>query len=122
MNLGGNGPAFCSGGNGTDLAIPDPGTAQSTIAPAGCSGVAARTSEVAVTIPHAYVGDLVLRLVAPDGSSYLLRDRAGGFEGVIDQVFVVNLSRESRTGTWRLRVQDTVAGATGYLDAWSLTL
>lgn len=122
VHLGGNGPTICSGANGTDLTIPDPGTAQSTITLAGCSGVASVTSQVAVTIPHGYVGDLVLRLVAPDGSSYLLRDRVGDFEGVIDQVFVVNLSREVRNGTWRLRVQDTATGGTGYLDAWSLVL
>ncbi|MBE1492011.1 S8 family peptidase [Plantactinospora soyae] len=122
VNLGGNGPVFCSGSNGTDLTIPDPGTVQSTIALTGCSGVASRTSEVAVVIPHGAVSDLVLRLVAPDGSSYLLRDRTGGFEGIVDQVFVVDLSRETRNGSWRLRVQDTVSGVTGYLDVWSLTL
>ena len=58
---------------------------------------------------HTYVGDLVVSLVAPDGTVYTLRNRTGGSADNIDQTFTVNLSGEARNGTWNLRVQDAAS-------------
>ncbi|WP_203859756.1 S8 family serine peptidase [Plantactinospora mayteni] len=120
LNLTAGTPTACAGGNATAVAIPDLGTVQSPIALAGCTGNASTTSAVAVRISHGRVGDLVLRLVAPDGSSYLLRNRVVG-ASPINETYLVNLSTEPRNGTWRLRVQDAASPYTGRLDGWSLT-
>ncbi|MEQ4305523.1 S8 family serine peptidase [Plantactinospora sp. B6F1] len=121
LNLTAGTPTACAGSNTTALAIPDLGTVQSPIVLSGCSGNASTTSAVAVRISHGRVGDLVLRLVAPDGSSYLLRNRVVG-GSPINAVYLVNLSAEARNGSWRLRVQDAAAPYAGRLDTWSLTV
>jgi subtilisin-like proprotein convertase family protein len=75
-----------------------------------------------VHIVHTYVGDLVVSLVAPDGSVYTLRNRTGGSADNIDQTFTANLSAEVRNGTWNLRVQDAGPADVGFINTWTLTL
>jgi uncharacterized delta-60 repeat protein len=71
---------------------------------------------------HTYIGDLIVSLIAPDGSSYVLHNRAGGSTDNINQTYTTNLSSEPATGTWRLRVQDAAAADTGRIDSWTLNL
>ncbi|HCU48427.1 MAG TPA: hypothetical protein DGG94_01090, partial [Micromonosporaceae bacterium] len=112
----------CSGTNGTDVAIPDNTTVFSDIVIAGCSGNGTSSSTVAVNIVHTYKGDLIVNLIAPDGSAYLLHNRSGGSADNIIQTYTVNLSGEVANGTWRLRVQDAASIDTGYINTWTLTL
>ncbi|MGE5828925.1 MAG: M4 family metallopeptidase [Micromonosporaceae bacterium] len=112
----------CSGTNPNNITIPDPGTAQSSIVISGCTGNASATSTVEVHIVHPRIGDLIVNLVAPDGSLYLLHNRTGGGTDNINQTYTVNLSSEARNGTWNLRVQDTKNGQAGFIDSWTLTL
>ncbi len=112
----------CSGSNPNDVAIPDLSTVESSILISGCGGNAAANSTVEVHIVHTYRGDLVVNLVAPDGTLYLLHNRAGGSADNIDQVFTVNLSGEVADGTWRLRAQDAASIDTGRIDTWTLNL
>ena len=84
-------------------------TVQSPITISGCPGNASISATVEVHIVHTWIGDLVVTLIAPDGSSYVLHTRAGGSADNIDQTYTVNLSSEQRNGTWRLRVQDAAA-------------
>ncbi|WBB65700.1 S8 family serine peptidase [Micromonospora sp. WMMD812] len=114
----------CSGTNGTDVAIPDTGaTVASTITIAGCNRNASASSTVAVNIVHTYRGDLVIDLVASDGSSYRLKN-SSYFDGAdnVNTTYTVNLSGEAANGTWRLQVRDVYAGDTGYINTWTLTL
>ncbi|MFG1953849.1 proprotein convertase P-domain-containing protein [Micromonospora sp. NPDC048830] len=122
LNLTGDGTPGCTGTNGTDVTIPDNSTVNSTIAISGCSGNASATSTVAVDIVHTYIGDLVVTLVAPDGSAYVLHNRAGGGTDNINQTYTVDLSSEARNGTWTLRVQDAATADTGYINSWTLNL
>ncbi|GIG56858.1 peptidase M4 [Longispora fulva] len=108
--------------NGTDVAIPDNTTVSSSVVIAGCAGNASATSQVEVHIVHTYIGDLVVSLIAPDGSAYVLHNRAGGSTDNINQTYTVNLSTEARNGTWKLQVQDAAALDTGKIDTWTLTL
>ena len=71
---------------------------------------------------HTYIGDLLVTLVAPDGSTYVLHNRAGGSTDNIDQTYTVNLSSEPANGTWRLRVQDAAAADVGRIDSWTINL
>ena len=74
---------------------------------------------MAVGIVHTYIGDLKVDLVAPDGSIYVLHNRAGGSADNINQTYTVNLSSESLNGTWRLRVNDNANQDTGYINSWT---
>ncbi|MGQ0841005.1 proprotein convertase P-domain-containing protein, partial [Actinokineospora sp.] len=85
-------------------------------------GTASATSTVEVHIRHTYIGDLVVSLIAPDGSAYILHNKAGGSTDNIDRTYTVNLASENRNGTWTLRVQDTATQDVGTLDTWTLTL
>ncbi len=107
--------------NGTDVAIGDNTTVQSTITVSGRSGNAPASTPVAVAIVHTYIGDLKVDLIAPDGSVYVLHNRTGGSTDNINQTYTVNLSSEPLNGTWTLRVNDNAGGDTGRIDSWSIT-
>ncbi|MEU5948609.1 proprotein convertase P-domain-containing protein [Micromonospora sp. NPDC047465] len=119
---GGTVPPDCGATNGTDVAIPDLSTAESSVTVSGCTGNASATSTVEVHIVHTFRGDLVVHLVAPDGSTYLLRNGGGGSADNLDETYTVDLSSETRNGTWKLRVQDTTRRDTGYINSWTLAL
>ncbi|MFF5214061.1 S8 family serine peptidase [Micromonospora sp. NPDC000442] len=114
----------CSGTNGTDVPIPDSGSAvTSSITISGCNRNASSSSTVAVNIVHTYRGDLVIDLLAPDGSSYRLKN-SSIFDGTdnVNTTYTGNLSSEAANGTWRLQVRDVYGGDTGYINTWTLTL
>ncbi|MFI6760960.1 S8 family peptidase [Micromonospora sp. NPDC050417] len=117
-----NGAPGCTQTNGNDLTIPDNSTVESSITISGCARNGRTNATVAVNIVHTYKGDLVVSLIAPDGSAYVLHNRAGGSTDNINQTFTVNLSSEPANGTWKLRVQDAATLDTGYLNSWTLAL
>ncbi|HET9139846.1 M14 family metallopeptidase [Actinophytocola sp.] len=108
--------------NTTDVPIPDNTTVNSPITVSGVPGNAVANASVEVHIQHTYRGDLVVTLVAPDGSTYNLLNRSGGSADNVDQTFTVNLSTEAANGTWNLRVQDAASLDTGFINSWKLTL
>ncbi|WP_367127139.1 S8 family serine peptidase [Saccharothrix sp. HUAS TT1] len=105
--------------NGTDVTIGDNSTVSSTISLA-CAGNASAATTVAVNIVHTYIGDLVVDLVAPDGSVYNLHNRSGGSADNINRTFTVNASSEVAAGAWQLRVRDAALLDTGYINSWTL--
>ncbi|MGH3877359.1 MAG: M20/M25/M40 family metallo-hydrolase [Actinophytocola sp.] len=111
------GPRFENPG---DVAIPDLSTVESPIAVTGVSGNAPAALGVGVDIQHTYRGDLVVDLVAPDGSVYNLHNRAGGSADNLVSTYTVNAAGETANGTWRLRVRDAARADTGMIRAWSL--
>ncbi|MDT5042399.1 MAG: hypothetical protein QOE51_3384 [Actinoplanes sp.] len=112
----------CFGTNDTDVAIPDNTTVTSSIDLTGCSIVPSSTSNVEVHIVHTYIGDLIVSLVAPDGSAFVLQNRSGGSTDNIDHTYSVNLAGESADGVWTLKVQDAANIDTGYINSWTLSL
>ncbi|REF96410.1 subtilisin family serine protease [Asanoa ferruginea] len=114
----------CSGTNGTDVNIPDAGAAVvSTISINGCNRNASTASTAAVNIVHTWRGDLVVDLVAPDGSAYRLKNSSGSDSADnVNATYTVNLGSEAANGTWSLRVQDVARLDTGYINTWTLTL
>ncbi|MER8182263.1 M28 family metallopeptidase [Kitasatospora sp. NPDC094015] len=109
--------------NAADLAIPDAGAAvTSSITVSGRTGNAPATLQVGVDIKHTWRGDLVIDLLAPDGTAYRLKNSSGNDSA--DNVlttYTVNASAKAANGTWKLKVQDVAAQDTGYLDSWKLT-
>ncbi|MBQ0990681.1 S8 family peptidase [Micromonospora sp. PSH03] len=117
-------PTGCTGTNGTDVSIPDAGSAvTSSITISGCGRNASSTSTVAVNIVHTYRGDLVIDLLAPDGSSYRLKNSSTSDSADnVNATYSVNVSGEAADGIWRLQVRDTYSVDTGYINTWTLTV
>ncbi len=108
--------------NTTAVSIPDNGAAiESSISVTGRTGNAPSTLQVGVDITHTYRGDLVLTLVAPDGSTYPLKASSSDSADNLVTTYTVNASSEVANGTWKLRVQDVAAADTGRLNNWKLT-
>jgi len=103
------------------VSIPDAGAAVfSPITMSGVSGNAPATLPVSVNIQHTWRGDLVIDLVAPDGSTYRLKSLSSSDSADI-ATYTVNASSEVANGTWQLKVQDVAAQDVGFIDTWSLT-
>ncbi|WP_053227412.1 S8 family peptidase [Solirubrobacter soli] len=113
-------PACAAATNNADFAIPDLGTASSPITVTGCARNASATAKVTVHIVHTFRGDLVVDLVAPNGTVRNLLNRSGGSADNVDQTFTVDLSAFPANGTWNLRVRDAAAADTGRIDAWTI--
>jgi hypothetical protein len=121
---GGGGPGACGPfTNPNNVNIPDAGAAvTSTATASGCTGNASATTQVAVDIKHPYRGDLVIDLLAPDGTAYRLKSASSDSGDNVITTYSVNASSEVRNGAWRLQVRDTAAQDVGYIDTWSITL
>jgi subtilisin-like proprotein convertase family protein len=120
---GGGGGGTQTYTNGTDVSIPDNNTTgvTSSIAVSGRTGNGQSSTPVAVNIVHTYSGDLVVDLIAPDGSVYNISNRAGGSADNINKTVNINLSGEALNGTWKLRAKDLAAADVGYINSWSIT-
>jgi aminopeptidase S len=110
--------------NPNNVNIPDRGAAvTSQVTASGCTGNASATTSVAVDIKHTFRGDLVIDLVAPDGSTFRLKNYSSSdsADNVIT-TYTVNAGAEAANGTWGLRVRDVYAADVGFIDSWSITL
>ncbi|MFE1959797.1 M4 family metallopeptidase [Streptomyces sp. NPDC059479] len=117
---GGTGQSFEST---TQVAIPDNGAAvTSTINVTGVAGNAPASLQVDVNITHTWRGDLIIDLVAPDGSVYNLKPASGSdsADNVIE-TFYAGASSEVANGAWKLRVQDVASADVGRINSWKLT-
>ncbi|MFI1678377.1 M28 family metallopeptidase [Streptomyces sp. NPDC020607] len=109
--------------NTTDVTIPDNGAAvTSTVNVAGRTGNAPATLKVDVDVRHTWRGDVVLDLVAPDGTAYRLKNSSSNDSADnIIATYTVNASSETADGAWKLRAQDVASQDTGYINSWKLT-
>ncbi|MFD9026260.1 M4 family metallopeptidase [Streptomyces parvulus] len=117
---GGGGTSF---ENTADVAIPDNGAAvTSSVTVTGRAGNAPANLQAAVDIVHTWRGDLVIDLLAPDGTAYRLKNSSSSDSADnVNQTYTVNASSETANGTWKLRVQDVAARDTGYINSFKLT-
>ncbi|MGW6819961.1 S8 family peptidase [Streptomyces sp. NPDC055005] len=107
--------------NTTDVAIPDNGGAvSSSIAVTGRTGNAPAALKVSVDIKHTYRGDLVIDLVAPNGTVKRLKSSSNDSTANLVTTYTVDASALPANGTWQLKVQDVAASDTGYINSWSL--
>ncbi len=105
-----------------DVAIPDAGAAvHSAVTVTGVAGNAPATLKVGVDTKHSWSGDLVVDLVAPDGSTYRMKNSSNSSAPDVVATYTVNASSEVANGTWRLKVQDVYSRDTGYVEDWRLT-
>nr|WP_245733723.1 S8 family serine peptidase [Lentzea jiangxiensis] len=108
--------------NTDDVAIPDAGAAvTSSVTVSGITGNAPATLKVDVNIVHTYRGDLVIDLIAPDGTAFRLKGSGNDSADNVVTTYPVNASGEVANGTWKLQVQDVARADTGYINSWKLT-
>ena len=82
-------------------------------------------SAVAVTvdITHSYRGDLVVRLVHPDGARITLRENDNNNEADLNARYEVSdFDGKLSKGTWTLEVVDAARGDLGTLNGWDLEI
>ncbi|KOU57791.1 serine protease [Streptomyces sp. MMG1533] len=121
---GGGGDTGSSFEATTDVSVPDAGSAvYSPVTVSGITGSAPSDLSVYVNIVHTYRGDLVIDLVAPDGSTYRLKSSSSSDStDNVDATYTVDASSETTVnGTWQLKVQDVYSADTGYINSWKLT-
>lgn len=109
--------------NTTTVNIPDAGAAvTSAVTVSGVAGNAPSTLKVGVDITHTWRGDLVIDLLAPDGTAYRLKNRSSGdsADNVVE-TYTVNASSEVANGVWKLKVQDVARYDTGRINSVKLT-
>lgn len=104
------------------LAIPDNNTKGATSSLAVSSAPKGRKVSVTVNIEHSYIGDLVVKLQAADGTSVVLHQRAGGSGKNLNKTYDVSatLSKVSVSGSYKLVVQDLASQDSGKIVSWSL--
>jgi M6 family metalloprotease-like protein len=85
--------------------------------------------ELSVDITHPFVGDLILRLGAPNGSSVVLRAREGGNRRDVRTAYTLattpllaSMIGASAAGAWFLSVADVEQADIGKLNSWKLVL
>jgi subtilisin-like proprotein convertase family protein len=114
-----------------NLAIPDNNSTgvTSTLNYTQTGTVAA--VRIRTSITHTYKGDLVVTLIAPDGTAVILHNRTGGSTDNVSTEFpdltapaqsLNALVGKSIAGNWSLKVQDLASTDTGTLGSWTLSL
>ncbi|VXA79913.1 MULTISPECIES: pre-peptidase C-terminal domain-containing protein [Aeromonas] len=102
--------------------IPDNNMTGITSTLAVNRSAAAGQIEVKVDIEHKYRGDLAIKLIAPDGTTFNLKNADNTDNGAhIRQSFYVDGNGITSPGQWQLHVADQLAQDTGELKRWSLT-
>ena len=78
---------------------------------------------LSLDISHTYIGDLIIDLESPAGTTVRIWDQEGGSSDdiVIDKTLIEAFNGETATGTWSLKIVDTFAADTGTLNSWSLS-
>ena len=115
----------------TPISIDSNQSYTSTINLSGLEPVA--DLEVAIDLTHTYIGDLIVELTSPAGTTVRLHNRSGGTAediittydsltapdgpGVMD-----DFNGETANGDWVLDFSDNAGGDVGALNSWSLIL
>jgi len=112
-----------------NLSIPDSPKAGVTSSVTVNSLPQGRRVLVQVDLTHTYRGDLVVELISPSGQTVVLHNRSGGSLDHLQGTFgsdlsssqsLAGLSRETKTGSWKLRVTDKASVDVGVLKKWSV--
>jgi subtilisin-like proprotein convertase family protein len=123
-----NGTPTCINGTFTStnvpLAIPDNNATgiTSNLAVVGNGNVGTLT--LSLNITHTFRGDLVVTLISPGGTQFIVSNRAGGSADniVITNQAITAFAGQPAAGAWKLKVQDLAAADVGTLNSWSLTI
>ena len=101
------------------LAIPDNAPAVSDAITVPGPGTATSVS-VSVDIAHPFTGDLMVEIVAPDGTARTLHRYSGEGTDDIVRMYAPDFGGTGIAGDWTLRVSDGAPGDVGTLNGWTL--
>ena len=104
----------------TNVSIPDNNTAGGTSTIAVNRTGNAGSVKITYSIVHTYIGDLTVKLIAPNGSTATLRSPSGGSANDVNESVTVDASSSNASGNWKLQVIDGANIDTGYIDSWSV--
>jgi subtilisin-like proprotein convertase family protein len=133
-----------------NLAIPDEDSRGAVATMTIATAARVKDLNVRISLAHQWVGDLVIDLTSPQGTTVRLADHPGGPDNggqnltstVFDDDALVNISAgaapytgsfrpqgdqlsrfdgQRLQGTWTLRVRDLFEGKTGTLNSWGTT-
>lgn len=80
--------------------------------------------DVHVQIDHSHVGDMVVELTAPSGTSVTLHNKVGGAQANLDKRFSKDqlgaFIGQMAKGKWTLKVNDQLKGDNGKLVKWGI--
>jgi subtilisin-like proprotein convertase family protein len=106
------------------LAIPDNNqTGITSTIPVTGNGTVASLA-LSLNITHTFRGDLVVTLISPGGTQFVVSNRAGGSADnlVITNQAVTTFTGQTAAGSWKLQVQDLAGADVGTLNSWSITI
>ncbi|GAA4356484.1 S8 family serine peptidase [Kangiella marina] len=74
-----------------------------------------------VNIDHTYIGDLIVSLTSPAGTTEIMHERAGGnTDNIVASFDMSKFEFENAQGDWILNVSDNAGADTGTLNNWSI--
>jgi subtilisin-like proprotein convertase family protein len=114
----------CSVRQDEDVAIPrEQSIMESRVTVTGCSGNGSTTSTVELHIVRRSTYDITIRLIAPDGTTYVVPTDSAQ-DPVNADTYALDLSSEARDGVWTLQVQKALTQFVnpGFLDSWTIDL
>jgi subtilisin-like proprotein convertase family protein len=106
----------------TPISIPDNNPAGITSVISVPQSINIEEIAVDLNVTHTFIGDLVVTLTSPAGTTVTLHNRAGGGSDDIHQTFRVPtaFTGQQAAGDWVLAVIDLAAIDIGTLDDWTL--
>lgn len=111
------------------ITIPDddPNGIERTLAATATGRV--KDIEVSVDVTHTYIGDLLVTLVSPAGTSVTLHNRAGASADNLIKTYapttlpaLQSVRGEPLQGAWKLKIADLEAMDVGKLNRWTLKI
>ncbi|WP_428267305.1 S8 family serine peptidase [Haliangium sp.] len=109
--------------NSTPVSIPDNDATGITSTIDVPDSLTISGAQVAVDITHTFIGDLIVELTSPAGTTVRLHDRSGGSADDLVQTYdVADFNGENSAGTWTLFVSDNAGIDLGTLNTWTLTI
>jgi len=110
--------------NKINATIPDQGSISNVIAINRNGSV--KEIKVSANITHPYIGDISLKITSPSGKEVVLRDREGGAEDNLNNVYsgevLASLIGAEAKGDWVLTATDGSDNDTGVLESWALEI
>lgn len=119
--------------NTTPVAVPDNTPAGITSVITVDATLTLAGVQVPIDLTHTWIGDLIVELTSPQGTTVRLHDRTGSSADDIAGTYGADLTPdgpgalldfvgESPLGDWTLFVSDNVGSDTGTLNSWGLIL
>ncbi|MDX2708236.1 M4 family metallopeptidase [Streptomyces sp. PA03-6a] len=106
--------------------IPAWETVEVPITVTGRQGNAPADLKVTADLHKFWIGGQVIKLIAPDGTTFLVKDWSWDPGDQLQATYTVDASSIAANGTWKLWIQDNTPSwpgndaLPGYLDSWSL--